>query len=119
MPRRIIKRATLRDYLVVTGLSLLIVWFSYLVFGIARKEEIARHTVSDTRAQLQALTLRKDTLKRDLDELATDRGKEASFRQDFGVAKPGEDVIIVVPAKQVIPPPELTWWEKTRQFFGF
>lgn len=119
MARRNTKKATLRECLVVGGFSLLIVWFSYLVFGIVHKEEIARHTVADTRAQLNELTLRKDTLKQDLDELATERGKEASFRQDFGVAKPGEDVIVIVPSKEVIPPPELTWWEKTKAFFGF
>ncbi len=113
------KKATVREYVTVGGLSLLIVWFSYLVFGIVRKEEIARHTVADTRAQLNALALRKDTLKKDLDELATERGKEASFRQDFGVAKPGEDVIIIVPPKEVIPAPTLSWWQKTKAFFGF
>jgi cell division protein FtsB len=123
MPQKIKKRrqqrGTLREYVTVAILALLIVWFSYLVFGIARKEEIARNTVAGSKAQLESLTTRKDTLQGNINDLGTERGQEASLRQDFGVARPGEDVIIVVPQKEVLQPPALSWWQRTKNFFGF
>ena len=111
-------RNRLREYVITAFLSLLIIWLLSLVWGIARKEEIARHTVRDTQAQLAALESRKQVLADTLKDLSSERGQEASLRQTFGVAKPGEEVIIVVPPKDAPPPPPKPWWRKALDAVG-
>ena len=108
----------MREYAIAALLSVVIIWLLSLVFGIARKEEIARRTVRETEAEFAQLKEREATLRGNLEELSTDRGQEATLRQTFGVAKPGEDVIIVVPEKHLAPPPSLPWWQKVLNWFG-
>lgn len=109
---------TLREYLILAGLGVLVLWLMLLVYGIARKEEVAREAVKDTEAELASLETRRQTLEADLAALNTERGQEAVLRETFGVAKPGEEVIIVVPPKEIPPPPPQPWWKKVLNFFG-
>ena len=117
MVRRKGKNQT-REYISTALLSLGIVWLTFLIFGIARKEEIARTTVRDTRAELAVLDERKNILQKNLDELATERGQEATLRQTYGVARPGEEVIVVVPPKVLPSPPPVSLFGKILHFFG-
>jgi len=117
MPRR--KAVPIKEYAIAAGLLFFIAWFIFLIIGIARKEEIARHAVKDTQAQLTALDERRVTLQQNLTDLSTDRGQEAVLRQTYGVAKPGEEVIIVVPPKATPAPPPLPWWKKALNWFEF
>ncbi|HEV7121710.1 MAG TPA: septum formation initiator family protein [Candidatus Paceibacterota bacterium] len=114
--RRVVE---VREYVIVAILALALVWLAFLTFGIARKEEIARHAVKDTQAQLAQLDARRATLQQNISDLSTNRGQEAVLRQTYGVAKPGEEVIIVVPPKDAPPPPALSWWQKMQAWFGF
>ena len=66
-----------------------------------------------------ALDARKNDLSKTVSDMDTERGQEASLRETFGVARPGEDVIIVVPKTETTPPPQLTLWQKIKAFFGF
>ncbi len=116
--RRRLKRRTLREYLIAFALLLLLVWLLFLFWGIFRKEEVARHAAEDTRRQLAALEVREKTLKANIDDLRTERGQEASLRETYGVAKPGEEVIIVVPADEGEPIKEASWWRNLLAAFG-
>lgn len=118
MPRKP-SRKRIGEYVTAGRLSLAIVWLLWLVWGIARKEEIARRAVRDTRAELTTLKERQQVLEGNLAELATERGKEATLRDTYGVAKPGEEVIIVVPPKEATTTPKLPWWKKAFNWFGF
>lgn len=118
MTRRVI-RLQLKDYFLAGLLALLIVWLSGLLVGIVRKEEIARKAVSDTRAELNTLQARKEVLEGNIAELQTPRGEEATYRETYGVAKPGEGVIIVVPSKVATTTQALPWWRKTLNFLHF
>ena len=111
-------RNRLREYALAALLALVIVWLISLIWSIGRKEEIARTTVNETQAELALLEEREKTLKENLTELSTERGHEASLRQTFGVAKPGEEVIIVVPEKDPPLPPPMPWWKRALNFFG-
>lgn len=104
------------EYAIAAALSVLVLWLLWLLFGIIRKEEIARHAVADTKAELATLSEREVTLKQNLAELNTARGQEATLRENYGVAKPGEGVIIVVQPKQATSTPQLPWW---RKFLGW
>jgi cell division protein FtsB len=109
---------TLREVGIAIGLLVAIVWLGFLVVGIFHKEQIARTTVAETRAELASLEGRKKELAATVNGLETERGQEASLRETYGVAKPGEEVIIVVPHKDLPPPPEPTFWDKVKEFFG-
>lgn len=107
------------EYIVAGLLALLVLWLLWLLFGIVRKEEIARHAVADTKADLASLEERQTTLNQNLAELNTQRGQEATLRDTYGVAKPGEGVIIVVPPKEATTTPKLPWWKKLFGRFTF
>lgn len=111
-------RNRLREYAIAAVLALVIMWLLSLIWNIARKEEIARSTVRETQAELAQTKEREAILEANLAELNTDRGQEATLRQTFGVAKPGEEVIIVVPEKDMPEPPPVHWWNKVLGWFG-
>lgn len=106
------------QYAIAAVLALAILWFSWLVFGITRKEEVARRAVAETKAELASLEARKTALEVNMAELSTHRGQEATIRQTYGVARPGEEVIIVVPPEQEPENIQLPWWKKVLGFFG-
>lgn len=117
MPRKA-GRTSLRDYLIAGGLALAIVWLVVLIFGIFRKEEIARHATAETRAQLAILEEREAVLRSTISDLSTNRGQEATLRETYGVARPGEEVIIVVPGEEATTTLKLPWWKGILGWFG-
>jgi cell division protein FtsB len=92
------------------------VWLLFLNYNIGKKEEIARHASEATQEQLKSLTARQNSLQGNIGELSTERGQEATLRQTFGVAKPGENVIIVVPPAISTSTPPVSFWQK---WFGW
>ena len=117
-----VRRPTRRrvgEYVLAGVLTLAVLWLLWLIWGIARKEELARNAAKDTEGQLQVLMSRQKTLQANVVELKTARGEEATMRQTFGVARPGEEVIIVVPGKEATSTPPLPWWKKYFGWLGF
>ena len=112
------KSVRVREYLIAIGLALLIVWLIFLIVGIFRKEEIARRAAAETKAQLAILEEREATLENTIVELESERGQEATLRETYGVARPGEEVIIVVPPKEATTTVPLPWWKKVLGWFG-
>lgn len=106
------KKVTTREYLIAGGLILLLLWLLFLFWGIFRKEEVARHAAEDSKRQLAALTAREETLRQNIADLNTERGQEASIRETYGVARAGEEVIIVVPADEGEVVPKGNWWDR-------
>ena len=118
MPRSRSRKKEAGQYAIAAVLALAIIWFSWLVFGITRKEEVARRAVAETKAELATLEARKETLEANMAELNTERGQEATIRQTYGVARPGEEVIIVVPPEEAAEKVQLPWYKKFLGFFG-
>lgn len=108
----------LGEYLLAGFLLLVVLILAWAVWGIARKEEIARRAVEDRKAELAILEERKAVFEANLAELSTERGQEATLRQNHGVAKSGEEVIIVVPPKEDELGPPLPWYKRLLGFFG-
>ena len=118
MVRRRSRKQVAGQYALAAFLALVVIWLLFLVWGIARKEEIARSAVNDRKDELKTLEARKQVLSDNLAELDTPRGHEASLRQTYGVARPGEEVIIVVAPDEKPPEPKLPWYRKLLGWFG-
>lgn len=120
MPRKAKNQHAQRagEYLLAAGLSVLFLILAWAVWGIAQKQEIARSAVDDRKAELAVLKERKAVFEENLAELSTDRGQEATLRQNHGVARAGEEVIIVVPPKEDELEPHLPWHKRLLGWFG-
>lgn len=120
MPRKSKRQHAQRigEYLLVAGLSILFLMLLWAVWGIAQKEEIARSAVDDRKAELAVLEERKAVFEQNLAELSTERGQEATLRQNHGVARAGEEVIIVVPPKEDELDPHMPWYKRLLGWFG-
>ena len=106
------------EYALAAFLALVVLILLWAVWGIAKKEERARRAVDDQKEELAMLEERKQNLEANLEELSTERGQEATLRQNHGVAKAGEEVIIVVPPKDDGLEPHLPWYKRILGFFG-
>jgi cell division protein FtsL len=110
------KPFTVKEYIIAGLLCMLLLWLILLNISIAKKEEIARKAAYAARDQLTALNSRQSVLQGNINELSTERGQEETVRNTFGVAKPGEGEIIVLPPKVATTTPPQTFWEK---YFGW
>jgi|CXWL01.1.fsa_nt_gi cell division protein FtsB len=117
MRKRLAQRPV-HHYVIATVLLVLMVSLMVMLVGIVKKEEIARHSVEETRRELDSLTARETTLQKNLEDLLTARGQEASIRETYGVARPGEEVIIVVEPPPEAPLQALSWWSRVLGRFG-
>jgi|GEM_PF-486155 len=108
----------LGEYALAAFLTLIVLTLIWAVWGIARKEEIARKAMNDRKAELAVLNERKAGFEENLAELGSQRGQEATLRQNHGMAKAGEEVIIVVPPKEDNLDPTLPWYTQFMGFFG-
>jgi hypothetical protein len=100
------------------GILLLVTfWLVSLIVGLFGKAHIAVSQAGEAKWQYQALEERKATLEANLAALNTARGQDAAIRTAFGVARPGEEVIVVVPPVAATATPPLSWWQKILSWF--
>jgi cell division protein FtsB len=107
----------LRRGILIGILLLVIFWLLSLILGLVGKAQIAIVGAREAKWQYQALEGRKKMLEANLSALATERGKDAAIRTTFGVAKPGEEVIVVVPSAPATTTTPLSWWQKILNWF--
>jgi cell division protein FtsB len=101
----------------IGGLFLVIFWLVSLIVGLAGKTHIAVSQANEAKQQYEALEARKASLEANVAALETDRGQDAAIRTAFGVARPGEEVIVVVPPEAATATPALSWWQKLLSWF--
>ena len=106
-----------RQGLWIALLALVIVWLAYLIWGLSGKVAVALQEEREVRAQHSALLLRREALEADVEELKTARGQDAAIREAFGVAKSGEEVIVLVPPTEATATPPLPWWKRFFSWF--
>jgi cell division protein FtsB len=102
----------------IGGLLLLLVWLGWLIYNLGGKTYIAWHASNDSKAQYAELEARKAKLQSDLHNLDTTRGQDAAIRSAFGVARPGEEVIVVVPPATATPTSTPPWWQRVINWFA-
>ena len=98
-------------------LLLVIFWLATLIWGLTGKTNVAISQASDAKRRYEALESRKVSLEANLAQLQTVRGQDAAIRTSFGVVRPGEEVIVVVPPQTPPVIPELSWWQKVLHWF--
>ncbi len=100
------------------GVLLLVAfWLVTLIWGLASKADVAVSQANEAQANYAALEVRKVKLQADLDALASERGQDAAIRTAFGVARPGEELIVVVPPTAPTSTPPKSWWQKLFSWF--
>lgn len=119
MPRKPKQRAhAAGEYVLTLLLVAMVTLLAWAVWGIAKKEAVARKAVESRKAELAILKDRRAAFETSLAELSTDRGQEATLRHNHGVAKAGEEVIIVVPPEEDELEPRLSPWKRFLGWFG-
>ena len=78
-------------------------FFSYSIFGLVIKMQETASNKKITEEKIKELQDRKDKLTSDLSKLETDKGKEEIFRENYGLAKQGEGMIVIVDDKNKSP----------------
>lgn len=77
-------------------LGLIIVWLSFVVWSMYKKERDTGIKRMEQREILNEMRERETTLQNEIDRLNTEKGIEEEIRSKFEVGKEGEKVIIVV-----------------------
>lgn len=108
---------SIRQGVITSGLLLVAFWLGGLIWGLASKAEVAMMEAKEVQGQYEALEARRQKLQANVAALETDLGKDAAIRTAFGVARPGEEVIVVVPPAPATTTPNKTWWQKVRDWF--
>lgn len=81
------------------SIFLLFVVFLVVLHGVWKIHEKASIARAESEEAIRILTetqAHSDELKKSLDKLKTDHGFEEEVRQKFAVARPGEEVVVVV-----------------------
>jgi len=108
----------LRRGFLISILLLIAFWLASLIWGLAEKAQVAVGEARSTQWQYEALEKRKAALEANLSALSTERGQDAAIRTSFGVAKPGEEVIVVVPSiASTAPTTTPPWWQEILDWF--
>src|SRR3989344_9212426 len=105
------KRLLLVLLLLLVAVAISGVWKAY------RKEQESLVLRQEAEVQLADLAKRKAQLEADITKLNTPRGMEEALREQYGLAKSGEHVIIIVDSSAPAPVPEtspvMEWFQKT------
>ncbi len=106
-----------RQGVLISVLFLAAFWLLSLIWGLVGKAQLAVKEAHNAQGQYQALEERKAVLQGNLAALATERGQDAAIRTAFGVARPGEEVIVVVPPDLKVPTTTPSWWQRMLDWF--
>ena len=99
-------------------LGVIILFFAWNVFGFWTKMEETSKNKKIAEAKVAELEQQKEKLATDISNLQTDAGKEKFFRENLGLAKQGEDMIVVVDDKnQSAPSEKPSWWGYIKNWF--
>lgn len=109
-------------WVAVALLIVVAVFLAGATWEVYQKESGARAELEAVTARRDSLEERKETLSTDLAALKSDRGMEAELRERFPVAKAGEEVIVLVDASDdsgsATEESEEGFWARIKGWFG-
>lgn len=97
-------------------LSIVLVFFISTVISFVGKRAETAKNKNIAQEKVMQLQKRKEQLIYDIENLNTDTGKEKIFRENFGLALEGENLIVVVDEKKT---PETPSEDTQKGFFDF
>ena len=100
------KKSIMESPLALIVLGIIILIFSWSVIRFWGKMAETRKNKEIAEAKTETLREQKGALRADIEKLETDRGKEEFFRENYGLAKEGEEVIIIVDKAPTAEEPE-------------
>lgn len=83
-------------------LGIIIIIFIFNTFGLVRKMEETRRNRKIAEERITELEISKENLSREIVKLKTEEGVEESIREKFGVAKDGENMILIIEDKNEV-----------------
>ena len=107
----------LRRRLLIVVLLMLIAVTVRGVWGVYKKEKESRQLRHEAELQLEDLKSREASLRSDISELKSDRGREEVLREEYELAKEGEGVIVIVEPPASSPEPQSKTVEWFHRFF--
>ena len=84
---------------VLVFLGGLLLFFTWGVIGFMGKMQTTRENRKMAENKVAEIRKEKENLSLDIENLKTEDGKERIFRENFGLAKEGEGLIVVVEDK--------------------
>ena len=103
-----------KPVLILLGVGILV--FAWSVFGLWNKMEDTTKNKKIVENQITSLEQQKEKLTSDINSLNTDEGKEKVFRENFGLAKAGENEIVILDDTNLPATPAVA---SPSGFFGF
>ncbi len=105
---------------IIAGLGVLIVIAGWNTWDMYQKWRLSEETLEKTRISYDNLEKREVFLNSKIESLSTEGGIEAEVRERFGVAKPGEGVIVVLSEEeqQQFVEEETGWWTRFKGWFS-
>ncbi|MSU55954.1 MAG: hypothetical protein EXS51_01405 [Candidatus Taylorbacteria bacterium] len=102
---------------VMAVLLLLVVLVGKATWSVYSKEHESRNRLNNVETDLQALTLREQKLRADIERLKTPEGIEYEIREQFQVAKPGERMVVLVDEKKDVSAEQVVERSLVSKFF--
>jgi len=100
---------------VLALLGIVILVFTWNILNFWKKMEETADNKKLAEAKVAGLTEDKEKLSSDIGTLETEEGKERIFRENYGLAKDGEDLIVIVDDKPNPASPQ----SRLNSFFSF
>ena len=97
-------------------LAIIVILFIWNIVGLTGKLQETYKNKKIEQEKISDLEKRKEKLSTDIEKLGTDKGKEEAIRENFGMVKDGEQVIVIVDDKNQAETPEES---QNKGFFSF
>ncbi len=113
-------RRFLYSRLTIGVLAVIVLFVGYKTWGIYEKERLSREMLEQAKASHGELSLRALALSADIESLKTEAGFEEAVRDRYGVAKEGEEIVVLVDDEDTHEEEEERgegFWDKIKEFF--
>ncbi len=117
--KRRLKKILYSPFILVILIIILILMFR-AVWGIYIKNDFTKHNLDRVNDDYYNLKQREEKLIDEISFLKTTDGQEEELREKYGVAKPNEEVIIIVNQNQKLVDDwtePINWWQKIKLWF--
>ena len=100
-------------------LFIMIFFFAKATLDVYFKEKESAKNLAEAQGEYTDLATRQATLQGDINRLSTDEGVDEEIRTRYNVAKPGENVLVIVSTSTATTTQEKpeSWWDKFRKLF--